>query len=298
MGILALGCAVIALQDPIIKAVMEEYAVTEAIVIRSLAALPIFAVMLWLARDWRTVLTGRPLILIARGALFMVSYTCYFLAFPEMPLANVVALYFTAPLWVVALSPLVLGERQSASRWIAVLVGFAGAVVIAQPVGGGLGWAALLPLVAAAFYATGQLVARRFGDAASATVMSFHQNMVYLVGASAFALIAAPFAAAGGDGAAAFLLRDWQWPEPTALVLMILTGPIAVGGTVLLTKPYREAPPGAVTTIEYTLLLWAALWGFVFFDEVPGPATIVGAALIVASGAYAMTRAAVVRRPT
>ena len=92
--------------------------------------------------------------------------------------------------------------------------------------------------------------------------------------------------------------RRQAWPDPTALVLMILTGPIAVGGTVLLTKPYREAPPGAVTTIEYTLLLWAALWGFVFFGEVPGPATVIGAALIVASGAYAMTRAAVVRRPT
>lgn len=297
MGILALGVAIICLQDPIIKAVMAEYAVTEAIVVRSLAALPIFAALLWIARDVRAVWRGRPWILVLRGVIFMVSYTCYFLAFPEMPLANVVALYFTAPLWVVALSPVVLGERQAPSRWLAVAVGFAGAVVIAQPVGGGLGWAALLPLAAGAFYATGQLVARRVGDAASATVMSFHQNTVYLVGASAFALVASPWTAAGGEGALGFLLRTWQWPAPEALLLMALTGPIAVGGTILLTKAYREAPPGAVTTIEYTALLWAAVWGYLFFAEVPDLATVVGAVLIVGSGAYAMTRAAAGRSP-
>ena len=297
MGVLALGVATIALQDPIIKSVMGDYAVTEAIVIRSLAALPIFAVVLWLTRDWGAVLRNRPGVLILRGAIFMVSYTCYFLAFPEMPLANVVALYFTAPLWVVALSPLVLGERQSASRWIAVVVGFAGAVVIAQPVGGGLGWAALLPLTAGAFYATGQLVARRHGDAASSAVMSFHQNTVYLVGASVFALVVAPFATRDGEGAAAFLLRAWEWPEPTALLLLALTGPIAVGGTILLTQAYRSAPPGAVTTVEYTALIWAALWGFLFFGEVPDLTTAIGAALIVGSGAYAMTRASATRSP-
>lgn len=297
MGVLALGVAVICLQDPIIKAVMADYAVSEAIVIRSLAALPIFAVLLWLARDWRAVWRERPGPLIARGVIFMVSYSCYFLAFPEMPLANVVALYFTAPLWVVALSPLVLGERQSAARWIAVLVGFAGALVIARPAGGGLDWAVLLPLAAGAFYASGQLMARRYGDVASATVMSFHQNSVYLIGASAFALVIAPFATTGGEGAAGFLLRAWQWPEPTALVLMALTGPIAVGGTILLTQAYRSAPPGAVTTVEYSALIWAALWGFLFFGEVPGPATVIGAILIVASGAYAMTRTAATRSP-
>ena len=297
MGILALGVAIIALQDPIIKSVMEEFAVTEAIVIRSIAALPIFVALLVVARDVRSVWRGRPLILMTRGLIFMVAYTCYFLAFPEMPLANVVALYFTAPLWVVALSPLALGERQSRSRWLAVAVGFAGAVVIAQPVGGGLGWAALLPLASAACYASGQLVARRVGAAASATVMSFHQNSVYLVGASLFALVAAPWATTGGEGALSFLLRAWQWPTPEALLLMALAGPIAVGGTILLTKAYREAPPGAVTTIEYTALLWATLWGFLVFGEVPDAATIVGAALIVASGAYAMTRAAAGRSP-
>jgi drug/metabolite transporter (DMT)-like permease len=127
--------------------------------------------------------------------------------------------------------------------------------------------------------------------------MSFHQNTVYLVGASVFALAVAPVATRGGESAAAFLLRAWEWPEPTALLLLALTGPIAVGGTILLTQAYRSAPPGAVTTVEYTALIWAALWGLVVFGEVPNLATVVGAVLIVGSGAFAMTRASATRSP-
>ncbi len=290
--ILALGVFVMSMQDPIVKSLAGEYPVAQAIVIRSLAALPIFAVLLHRAGGWRIVTEGRPGILLVRGGILMISYTAYFLAFPAMPLANVVALYFTAPLWVVALSPLLLHERQGWQRWVAVLIGFAGAVVAAQPAGGGIGLAALLPLAAAAFYALAMIVARREGDAGSATVMAFHQNSVYLLGALAFTMIAAPFAVAPDvDGISGFLLRPWVMPDATGLVLLLLTGPIAVGGTTLLTKAYREAPPGAVTVIEYTLLIWATLWGLVFFGEIPDAWTLVGAGLIIASGAFAMTRA-------
>lgn len=291
---LALGVFAISLQDPIIKAIMDGYPVSEAVVIRSLAAVPIFAVLLWRTGAFRDLLYAAPGPLLLRAALFMVSYTLYFIAFPAMPLANVVALYFTAPLFVVALSPLVVGERQSRARWVAVSIGFVGALVIALPgADGGVGLAALLPLGSAALYATGQLLARRVGSAAPATVMSTHQNTVFLLGAGIFALAASPWAMpAGAEGPAGFLLRAWEVPTAPDLLLLALCGPIAVAGTVMMTKAYRDAPPGAVTTVEYTLLLWAVLWGFLFFAEIPSPATIVGAALIVASGAYAMTRAA------
>ncbi|MEI7439663.1 MAG: EamA family transporter [Thermoleophilia bacterium] len=194
MLILGLGTLVITLQDPIIKATMGTYPVAEAVAIRSVVALPIFFVLLNRLGGWRVALEGNTRQSIIRALLFMVAYTTYFLAFPAMPLASVVALYFTAPLFVVLLSRPYLGERQSLSRWIAVLVGFAGAVVVAQPGTGGIGWAALLPVSAAALYAFGQLMARRYGEGTPATVMSFHQNSVYLVGAMLFSFIAMPFA--------------------------------------------------------------------------------------------------------
>lgn len=290
--ILALGIFVMSLQDPIVKGLAGEYPVAQAIVIRSLAALPIFAVLIHRAGGWRILTAGRPGILLLRGGILMASYTAYYLAFPVMPLANVVALFFTSPLWVVALSPLLLRERQGWQRWVAVLIGFVGALIAVQPFGGGFGFAALLPVAAAATYALAMIFARRNDDAGSATVMAFHQNSVYLVGALAFTLLAAPFAVAPDvGGISGFLLRPWVMPDATALVLLLLTGPIAVGGTTLLTKAYREAPPGAVTVIEYTTLIWATLWGLAFFGEAPDAWTLVGAVLIIASGAFAMTRA-------
>ena len=294
---LGLGTLVITLQDPIIKATMNDYPVMEAVAIRSVVALPIFFILLRRMCGWRVVRQGNTRQAIIRALLVMTAYTTYVLAFPAMPLADVVALYFTAPLFVVLLSRPYLGERQSLSRWAAVLVGFAGALIVAQPGTGGVGWAAILPISAAALYAFGQLMARRYGEDTSATVLSFHQNWVYLIGAMLFSFIAMPFATAPGEtGSLAFLLRPWEMPSPEHLVLLALCGPIAVGGTILLTKAYREAPPGAVTPIEYMALIWDSLWGFLIFAEIPGPATIVGAGLIIASGIFAVTRGAAMSR--
>ena len=241
---LALGVAVIGLQDPIIKGLMDGYPLAEAIVIRSIAALPIFAILLWRLGFVTSLRAGNQRVFVARGVVLMLAYTTYFLSFPAMPLANVIALYFTAPLFVVALSRPILHEQQGAGRWAAVLVGLVGAIVVAHPTGAGIGWSAPLATTGA------------------------------------------------GTGPVDFLLRAWVMPDLRDLLLLALCGPIAVAGTILLTKAYREAPPGAVTVLEYTLLIWATFWGYVVFGEVPGAWTIVGASLIIASGAYAMTRAA------
>ncbi len=297
MVTLAFGMLVITLQDPIIKSLMGDYPVAEAVLIRSLVAMPIFAVLIWRMGGVRVIRAGNTRQSIIRALLLMAAYTTYFLAFPAMPLADVVALYFTAPLFVVLLSRPYLGERQSLSRWAAVGVGFGGAIIVAQPGVGGVGLAALLPISAAALYALAQLMARRYGGDTSATVMSFHQNTVYLVGAMLFSFMIMPFASAPGEtGSLAFLTRAWVMPDATSLVLMAATGPIAVVGTILLTKAYREAPPGAIAPIEYLALLWAACWGFLFFDEVPSLATLVGAALIIGSGIFAITRGSAVAR--
>jgi drug/metabolite transporter (DMT)-like permease len=291
MLVLAVGLFVITLQDPIIKATMGTYPLAEAITMRALVAMPIFLVLLRRAGGVRTAFSGNVRQAIIRALLFMVGYTAYFLAFPAMPLAAVVALYFTAPLFVVALSRPFLGERQSASRWIAVLVGFAGALIVAQPGAGGLGWAALLPITAAVGYGVGQLMARRYGGTMNATELSFHQNWVYLAGALLFAFVIAPLAHAPVDtGSLGFLLRPWEVPTAQDAILLGLTGPIAVGGTIMLTKAYREAPPGAVTPLEYTALIWDAMWGVVLFSEVPDAGTIVGALVIIGSGIFAVSR--------
>jgi drug/metabolite transporter (DMT)-like permease len=135
-------------------------------------------------------------------------------------------------------------------------------------------------------------MARRLGATDSAPVMAFHQNLIYLMGALTMAALFGQGGLAGdSQGSLAFLLRAWTVPGWTDLLLMAATGPIAAIGTVLLTQAYRMAEANLVASFEYTGLIWASLWGFVFWGEIPGAATLAGAALIIGAGLYMLSRA-------
>jgi drug/metabolite transporter (DMT)-like permease len=292
IAVLCVGIGVFSVQDVIIKALSGDYPVHEAIVIRSLVALPLFVWLVGRAGGLGRRAGDAGWVLVARGALAMASYTCYYLALPAMPLASAVTLWFTGPLFLAAFSPWIAGERAPRRAWLAVATGFAGVLVMVRPGGDVFGGAALLPVVAALTYAISQLIARRAQAAASAPVMALYQNAVYLVGAAALAVILRPLAdAAGGDPSLAFLLRAWVVPGPRDLVLLALCGPIAALSLTLLASAYRTAG-SAVAPFEFTALIWATIWGIVFWGELPGPVEIAGAAVIVASGAYAATRLA------
>ena len=285
-----LGVSVFSMQDPIIKALSGAYPVTEAIAFRGIFALPIFTLLVWNSGGLRLLWTKRPWALIGRGMLQVCSYTAYYLALPALPLTTAVALWFTAPLLMVALSQLMVGERQGLQRWLAVIVGFVGVLIIVHP-SNNVSWAVLLPVAAAVFYTFGQLTARRVGRRIPAPVISWHQNTVYLIVSLVLAAILAPLVQNySGDGSLGFLLRPWAVPTLRDAVLLGLCGPIAGVGSTLIVFAYRSAQPGAVAALEYVMMLWAVVWGFLFFGDLPGLATIVGAALIIASGVYAITR--------
>lgn len=285
------GIALFSIQDPIIKAMSDAYPVTETIAFRGLFALPIFTLLVVRAGGLGLLRRHRPRVLIGRGLLMLTAYACFYLALAELPLATTVALWFTAPLFMVALSGPIAGEHPGWRRWAAVVVGFGGVLVIAHP-SNETSWAVALPVLAGAFYATGQLVARRVGGGIPAPVISWQQNAVYLVGALAVSAVLAPLADAGGDaGSLGFLLRPWAMPSGEDFLLLALCGPIAGIGSTLIVYAYRTAGPGRIGVLEYSAMLWAVVWGLVVFGDLPTPWTLLGALLIAASGAYAVLRA-------
>jgi drug/metabolite transporter (DMT)-like permease len=297
MASLLAGIALFSIQDPIIKAMSGAYPVTETIAFRGLFALPIFTLLVLRAGGLELLRRHRPRVLIGRGVLMLASYTAFYLALAELPLATTVSLWFTAPLFMVALSGLIAGEHPGWRRWLAVAVGFGGVLVIAHP-SNETSWAVALPVLAGALYATGQLVARRVGGGIPAPVISWQQNAVYLVGALAASALLAPLAGAGGDtGSLGFLLRPRAVPSGEDFLLLALCGPIAGIGSTLIVYAYRSAGPGRIGVLEYSAMLWAVLWGFVVFGDLPTPWTLAGAILIAGSGAYAVLRAADRGRP-
>jgi drug/metabolite transporter (DMT)-like permease len=276
-------------QDWIIKLLSGDYPVHQAIAIRGIVALPIlFCVVAYLGklRDLRSPRAG---LLIVRGLVLMTAYTTYYLAFPSMPLANVVALWFTAPLFVTILSGPFLGEKVGARRWVVTVLGFVGVLIIQRPLTAEFNAASLLPIASALTYAISALMARRMGEVESASVMSFYQSLVYLLVALVMAAIFGSGAFEGtGDASLEFLVRGWVMPSAIDLALLAACGVIASIATVLLTQAYRLAEANFVACFEYSAIIWAIFGGYVFFGEMPDLYSIIGAALIVAAGLYVL----------
>jgi drug/metabolite transporter (DMT)-like permease len=208
-----------------------------------------------------------------------------------MKLANIVALWFTVPLFVTALSGPFLGEKVGARRWTATIVGFAGVFIIQRPLTADFNAASLLPIASALTYSISALMARRMGETESAPVMSFYQNLVYLL----VALVMAALVGGGGyegtgDPSLEFLMRGWAMPGWLDLSLLAACGVIASIATVLLTQAYRMAEANFVACFEYTAIIWAIFGGYVFFGETVDVYSILGAALIVAAGLYVLFR--------
>ena len=295
---LCLGVLVFSLQDAIIKQVSGGYALTEVVFIRSCVAAPILLTLVWRESGWRALFASHLGTLVLRAAVMFGAYAAYYMAFPALPLADAVALYFTVPLFVTALAGPMLSERNGWPVWAAVLLGFGGVMVMLQPGTGLFNPAALLSLLAAAFYGVAMLLARKHGASLSAAVMGFYQNAVFLVGSGLVAWVLHGLGIAHAvHPSIAFVVRPWAMPTWVDGLMIGLCGVVASIGIVLLTSAYRVARASTVTPFEYTGILWAPLWGFLFFGEVPRSTTVAGAAVIVVAGLIALRVATPATRP-
>jgi len=294
---LVIGILIFSLQDVILKWMSGSYPLTEAMAIRSSGAIIILLVSVHLREGLRHLWSRRIGLLVLRGIILLVAYGSYYMALPAMPLAEVVALFFMAPIFITVLAYPVLGERARLMHWMAVLVGFLGVIVTYWPelTGAPSGsaaaptfdWALLLPILSTLAYALAQLMARKL-RANSASVQGLYQNAMYLVGALGLTAVFAlgNFTHPGQHPSIAFLVRDWIYGNPTDLLLLAACAPISAAGTVFLSQAYRMAEANFVASFEYSGLIWGASWGFFIWHEVPTLYMLAGAALIIAAGLF------------
>lgn len=212
--------------------------------------------------------TTRPLMVLSRSVMAVSGITLTFYAFQKMPLAEANALSFTRSLWVTILAAVVMREHVGPLRIGAVTVGFAGVLVmLAHSMGGenAVGLPALAMLAAAFLLA--------FSVAGMKILTQDHSPMVVLVWA---AVLGAVFAIPGA-------VLTWRWPTWPDLALLLLMGVIGTMNQALFIRGLQVGDAAAMAPIDYTRLVFAALVGFMFFNELPDAWTIVGAAIIVAS---------------
>jgi drug/metabolite transporter (DMT)-like permease len=283
------GAFVFSAQDTVIKLISGDHAVTLAIVLRAVVSFPILIVMLVLAGGLAQLNTPDWRLLVVRGAILLCAYTTYFMAFPALPLAEAVALYFMVPVFVTLMSGPLLGEHVGWKAWVAVILGLVGVFIILRPGSGLFEPAALLSLVSAATYSYAMIIARKHGANTSSTVMAFYANVVYGLVAMAFATVVTLFdVQPPGHPSLDFLLRQWAVPPWRDMGLMGLCGIIAAFGSVFLVHAYRVGRAAIVAPFEYTGMIWAVIFGYMFFGEVPKVTTFIGMGLIAAAGIVAL----------
>ncbi|EKD59942.1 MAG: Integral membrane protein [uncultured bacterium] len=291
-GILCLtaGIAVFSVQDLILKLLSGDYPLHQAMVLRSLTAIPfMLAIVRLFDGSLRTLLSRGWPAMLGRGLLNFTAYTAYYLALAALPMATTVALYFTAPLIITVLSVIVLHERVSAKRWLAVIAGFAGVLIMVRPGGDLFDWAALLPVFCGFAYAASMILARTMGSRDTPAAMAFWGNIAFLLcGLALSAWYGTGQHAGDAHPSLAFLTRGWATPTGFDLFLMCACGAIAAIGLTLLTHAYAISQSSVVAPFEFTFAFWGILWGWLFWSDLPDALGWLGIAIIIAAGVYVL----------
>ena len=216
----------------------------------------------------RAVATPIKRVLLLRASITLVAWLCYYSAARDLPLAQLLTLYFAAPLITTLLAVPLLRERVPLPRWASVALGFAGVVVACDPGGVPLSLATVLVLTAATFWGYTIILMRQTAMAESNLLLMLYTNSVFLVATTI--------------GCAAV---RWQTPTWTQLGLLLAVGAIGSLAQLALFEGMRHAVASVMATVEYSALLWAFVLGFVIWGDIPRTEVFVGAGLILAAGA-------------
>jgi len=270
-ALLVLATALFASMDAIGKGLMQRHDPFQVVWARYAAQAVIVAIIVS-PRLGRVIRTARPGLQVIRSALLFMATLCGFFAFSVMPLADATAIFQTAPLAITALAALILREPVGPRRWAGVMVGFLGALIIVRPGADVFQPAALLPMLGALFFA-GYSIATRFLGRDE----SYWTTFLYT-------------AALGALIASAFVPLVWVTPTWGDAALMLAMGTIGSAGQFLLIVAFNTAPASAIAPFTYAGLIFATLWGYLFFGDAPDGWTATGAAVIVGSGVYVWRR--------
>lgn len=226
----------------------------------------------WRTTGFEVLRTRRPIGHLTRSAIGLVSMVCGFSAVQRLPLTDSTAFQFAAPLFMTALSAVVLGERVGRHRWGAVVVGFIGVLIMTRPTGHVNVTGVALALTAAVATAGAHVTIRQIAATERGPAIVFY------------------FTLAGTVLGLAGCLFGWKTPDGPTLAMLILGGLIGGVGQMLLTQAVTVAPVGVVAPFDYTQLIWAAALGYLIWGDLPHPTTLAGALVVAASGLYILHR--------
>jgi drug/metabolite transporter (DMT)-like permease len=270
IGYMVAAVFVFSIMDSLMKRLSSHYAPLQISCLRCLSSWLFLLPPITWQRAWGTLRPRNPPLHLFRAALGVVMLGAFVFAVHRLSLAQTYSLFLAAPLLMTALSVPIHGEKVPAKRWLAIMTGLCGVLVILQPWGAGSFSmiAAAAAAVATICYSLSALTVRTLGRSNSSMSMVFWYLMLVSVGSGLLAL---------GDWRPV-QSSDWGW-----LFGIGVTGAL---GQMWLTDAFRRAPPSVVGPFEYTAILWAFAIDWIFWSASPSLSLIVGACIVVASGVF------------
>ena len=268
------GCALITVNDAIMKLLSGSYPPGESIFVRGLFVFIPIVLLVYRGGGVHTLRVTNLLGQLLRAMTLVASMFLFITGLRFLPLADAVALTFAGPLMLTAAAPWALGERVGWRRRCAVVVGFTGVLIMLSPGGDGLRWAALLPLGTAFFEAVRDIVTRRLVVTESSLSMTAYSTGLVTLCALATA----------GHG--------WQPMSAGDVGLLAIAGCCMGAALFLMTEAFRHAEATLVAPFRYSSVVWAMIVGVFVFGDWPSSTMLAGAGLVVGSGLYILHREA------
>lgn len=266
--------AILTVQDAVIKGLSERYPVIEILFIRSLIMLPAILAVAAATGQLGRLRTRRYGAHLLRVVLNFLAFITYFGALRLMPLADTLAIVFSAPIFIVLFSAIFLREKVGRWRWAAVAIGFAGVLVMIRPGTSMLDWPVILALMSSVFYALWMLTTRTMAEDESSLGMLFYASVFFVLAGG----VAVPF--------------EWVAPSGEDLLVLSVLAVVAMVGLLMLIHAYRLAQASILAPLDYTSMVWAVLLGWILWNELPGPWVIAGTVLVVIAGLIIVHREA------
>ena len=282
---------ILAIQDVLIKLVSDELSLFQIQFFRSTIGIAVIIGYQVIIHEPIRLTTAYPLLTFCRGLMFFFGYSAFYFAQSKMPIATMTVLFLVSPFFITLTSIYFFKSQVGYRRWISMLIGFVGVVLICQPETGQFNFYYLIPIIVALSYAFSIIIVKKTADRDT-----LYQQMIltYLI----MGLLSGITGLLFGDGRfdtaenseVAFIVRSWQFVDIESTFKLFTISVLGSVGLLVLMGAYRVADPAVISPYEYSLLIWMILLGYLVWGDVPSFNIAIGMVLIVGAGIYIFYR--------
>ena len=282
---------ILAIQDVLIKLVSDELSLFQIQFFRSTIGIAVIIGYQAIIHEPIRLTTAYPLLTVCRGLMFFFGYSAFYFAQSKMPIATMTVLFLVSPFFITLTSIYFFKSQVGYRRWISILIGFVGVVLICQPETGQYNFYYLIPIIVALSYAFSIIIVKKTADRDT-----LYQQMIltYLI----MGLLSGITGLLFGDGRfdtaenseVAFIVRSWQFVDTESTFKLFTISVLGSVGLLVLMGAYRVADPAVISPYEYSLLIWMILLGYLVWGDVPSFNIAIGMVLIVGAGIYMFYR--------